>query len=161
MRDRHVGEQAGTRQRERMRHRNRLGEAGDAVQVGVDGDHAVEQSGEELADDALADHLARVEGLVLAHVGQVRRHQGEMARAATPGAARDQQQLEQLFVGTMQAAEQHHIGRQLGRQAQAQLVVGEAVALDLRHLQSCRTRETRGFLALIVEMQQQGVFGTH
>ena len=104
-RDRDVGEQAGPRQRDRMRDGNRLGEAGDAVQVGVDGDHAVEQPGEEFADDALAHHLARMKGLVLAHVSQVGRHQGEVTRAAAPGAARHQQQLEQLLIGPVQAAE--------------------------------------------------------
>jgi hypothetical protein len=46
-------------------------------------------------------------GDVLAHVGQVRRHQREVAHAQGARGAGGQQQFDQLVVGLVQAAQQH------------------------------------------------------
>ena len=160
-RDRHVGEQAGAGQRDRMRHRNRLGETGDAVQVGIDRDDAVEQPGQESADDALAHHLARMEGLVLAHVGQIGRDQDEVAHAAAPGAARHQQQPRAVSrwdgagCGT---APRWPAVRPAGAGATRRRGSGGARSPPPRVLPHARGAR---LLALVVEMQQQGVFGTH
>ena len=76
-----VGQQRGTAEHHGLRGRHGLVQRSHAVQVRVHRHHGVEQAGQEGADDALADRLARVKGNVLAHRGQVRRHQGEVAHA--------------------------------------------------------------------------------
>jgi hypothetical protein len=92
-----------------------LVQGGHAVQVRVHGDHGVEQAGQEGADDALADRLAGVEGDVLAHIGQVRRHQREVAHAQAARGAGGQQQFDELVVGLVQAAQQHGARGQAAR----------------------------------------------
>ncbi|MCY1434694.1 hypothetical protein D9M71_507610 [compost metagenome] len=129
------------------------------MQVRVDGKHRIEALGEELADHPLADHLAGMEGDVLAHVGQVRRHQQQAAGAETARLAGHQQQLDQLLVGAVEAAVQHQgVGQHLAlsqRQAQAQLVVGKAVAFDARGRQAGRRGQTFGGITFVGEIQQQ------
>jgi len=104
------------------------------VQVRVDGDQCVELAGQQLADHSLADHLARVEGDVLAHVGQIGRDQDQSLGAQAARFTGHQQQLDQLFVGVVEAAVEHQLlGDRFAfgqRQAQAQLVIGKTVALD-------------------------------
>ena len=45
--------------------------SGSAVQMRVDGDNAIDASGDQLTDDLLADRFAVVEGGVLAHVAEI------------------------------------------------------------------------------------------
>ncbi len=119
---------------DRIGQRHRLLQGGDAVQVRVDGDQCVELAGQQLADHSLADHLARVEGDVLAHVGQIGRDQDQSLGAQAARFTGHQQQLDQLFVGVVEAAVEHQLlGDRFAfgqRQAQAQLVIGKTVALD-------------------------------
>ena len=117
--------------------------------------------GNERADDGLADHLAGVEGNVLTHVGQVRRHQQQARHAQPARLDRNQQQLDQFVVGTVQAAVQHHLRWQrlaLGqRQAQAQFIIGETVALDAGRAHAQRFGQAQGRLAFIGEIPDLGV----
>ena len=55
-------------------------DVGRAVQVRVDGDHAVDASGDQRADGLLADRFAFVERCVLAHVAEIRRQQDQAFR---------------------------------------------------------------------------------
>ncbi len=128
------------------------------MQVRIDGDHAVEQPGEEAADHFLADHLAGLEGHVLAHVGQVGRDQQQAPRAEAARLAGHQQQLDQLLVGTVETAvQQQGVGQRpvlAQRQAQAQLLVGEAVALDRRGRQPQLGGQAQRGGAFVGEIQQ-------
>ena len=133
-----LGDQARQRRRraegDGIGQRHGLLQGRDAVQVRVDGDQAVEMVGQQPADYPLADHLARVEGDVLAHVGQIGRDQDQSLGAQASRFAGHQQQLDQLFVGVVEAAVEHQLlGDRFAfgqRQAQAQLVIGKTVALD-------------------------------
>ena len=136
-----LGNQVGQQRRATEHHggtfiaqRHGLKQGGHAVQVGVHRQHGVEQLGQETTHHTLADHFARVKRDVLPHVAQVRRDQSQPHRAQATCAARNQQQLDQFFIGLVQAAPHHHTRRQFGRQAQAKLAVWKAVALH--HMQA-------------------------
>ncbi len=149
-----VGQQRRAAEHDGVANRHGLAQHGHAVQVRVHGDDRVEQAGEETADHALADHLAGVEGDVLAHVGQVGRHQREVTRAELARRLRGQQQLHQFFIGLVQAAPEHHARRQRFGQAQAQLAVGKAVARDQGQLQPGRVGGAGRDDALVFKTQQ-------
>ena len=72
------------------------------MQVRVHRDHGVEQSGQELAHDLLADGFAGVEGDVLPHIGHVRGHQRQVLRAQCSRGAGRQQEFNQFVVGLVQ-----------------------------------------------------------
>ena len=55
-----------------------------AMQMRVDGDHAIDASGDQRADGLLADRFAFVESGVLAHVAEIRRQQDEAFRTSAP-----------------------------------------------------------------------------
>lgn len=130
------------------------------MQVRVDGDQPIEVLGNKGADDGLADHLAGVEGDVLAHIGQVGRHQQQALHAEGAGLAGHQQQLDQFVVGAVEAAVQQHLARYglagAERQAQAQLVIGETVPLDGRGRQAQGLGQAQGRGLFVGEIQQQG-----
>jgi len=138
-----------------LAHRHRLLQRGHAVQVRVYRDEGIEQAGQKVAHDALAHGLTGRKGHVLAHVGQVGRHQREVASPQGAGRARGQQQLHQFFVGRLQAAPQRHALGQAGRQAQLELAIGEAVARDGGERQAPGLGGALGDLGLVVEGQQE------
>ena len=59
-------------------------DVGRAMQMRVDGDDAIDASGDQRADDLLADRFAFVERGVLAHVAEIGREQDEAFRASAP-----------------------------------------------------------------------------
>jgi len=138
-------------------HHHSLLQRGHPVQVRVHGDEGVEQIGQKSADDALADRLAGVEGHVLPHVGQVGRDQREVPRAQRARGARRQQQFDQLLVGLLQAAPDHHPRRQKVGQAQAQFAIRETMALQHRQRQTHGLGRAEGHHLFIVETQQRRI----
>ena len=130
------------------------------MQVGVDRDQTVHQLRQEAADDLLADDLARVKGDVLAHVGEVRRHQQDLLGAQLAGFLAHQQQLDQLVVGCVQTAVDDQLCRQLPTgidgQLQAHLGIGEAMAFDAGGRQATGLGQAQGGHLLIFKIQQQG-----
>lgn len=73
-------------------------DVGRAMQMRIDGDHAVEPSGEQRADDLLTDGFAFVEGRVLSHVAEIGRQQDEAFRTSAPERLGREGQSDQLFV---------------------------------------------------------------
>ena len=141
------------RQRDGFASGHHLVQRGDAVQVRIDRHHGIKAARQQAADVALADRLAGRERDVLPHVGEIRARQQQALRTQLAGGRRGDQQLDQLLVGLMQAAQQHHARGQRGGQAQLQFAVGEAVSLDQRQRHVQRTRQRCGHLALVVEGQ--------
>ena len=133
-----------------------LVQRGHAVQVRVDRDHGVEGAGQQPPQVALADHLARCEGHVLAHVGQVGADQREVRGAEFARAGGGQQQRQQLLVGLLQAAQEHRAWRQLGRQSQPRLAVRKAVLAHPRQRHAQGSRQRAGQRAFILPGQQHG-----
>jgi hypothetical protein len=128
----------------------------DAVQVRVDRDHHLEMLRKQAADVTLAHGLARREGDVLPHVGKVGADQHQTPGAQVPRSRRGDHQLHQLFVGLVQATPEHHRALQCRRQAQLQLAVGKAVALDDGQRHAERLGERRRRRALVVEGKHPG-----
>ena len=155
-----VGQQRRAAQGHGARGGHGIAKRGDPVQVRVHGDHGVEQAGEKGADDSLAHGLARVEGDVLAHIGQVGRHQRELAHAQAARTARGEQQLDEFFIGLVQAAQQHGACGQLARgvhgQGELELAIWEAVARDLQRRKAAGGGQAGGGGAFAVEVQQAG-----
>ena len=147
-----VGQRRRTADPDRVRDRNRLAQRRDPVQVRVDRDHGIEQLGQEGADDALADHLARRKRHVLPHIGQIGRDQRQVARAELACAARHQQQLDQLLVGLLQAAQQHDALGQLRRQLELELAVRKAVPQHGNRGQAGFSGQARGHHGLVFEI---------
>jgi hypothetical protein len=107
-----VGQHRCAAEHHRVARRRGFAQRGHALQVRIDRDHRVEQVGQEPANDALAHHLARMKGNVLAHAGEIRRHQRQLPRVQLARGPRHQQQLDQFFVWVGQGAPDHHKGRQ-------------------------------------------------
>ena len=113
------------------------------MQVRVHGDDAVEALRQQLADHALADGFTRRERDVLAHVAQVRgdqRHAGCAERSRGGGR---EHQLDELLVGAVEAAADRHRRRQVRRQREPGLAVGEAMHFDDPAGQARRGRQRR------------------
>ncbi len=105
------------------------GHIGGPVQVGIHRHHPIEVARQQPGEDLLADRLARQEGGVLAHVGQVGSHQHQPLGAQPPPGLGRQDQFHDPGVGMAGAAiDQHRIGR-LGNRRQ-HLAVREAMAAD-------------------------------
>jgi len=107
---------------------------------------------------ALAHGFARVEGNVLAHVGEVRRHQREVAHTQAARGAGGQQQFDELVVGLVQAAQQHGALGQapcaVHGQRELELPIGEAVALDFPRAEAAGRSQGRGGGTFIGKVQQ-------
>ena len=103
-----VGQQWRGGQRECLCRRYGLLQSGDAVQVGVHRDDRIEQVGQEVPHDLLADGLTRLERDVLAHVGQVGRDQAHTGGAQLARGVGREQQGQGLGVRVVQAAGEHH-----------------------------------------------------
>ena len=145
-------------QRDGIFQRHGILQGGDAVQVRVDGDQPVELAGQQLAKHPLADYFTGIEGDVLAHVGQIRRDQDQSPGAQSARLAGDQEQLDQLLVGMVEAAVDHQLlgdGLAFAQwQTQAQFVIGKTVALDCRGGQPRGFGQPQGGGALVIEIQQ-------
>lgn len=128
------------------------------MQVRVHRDHGIEQPCQEPAHHLLAHGLTGVEGDVLPHIGQVRRHQREVLHAEVAGRTCGQQQLHQFFIGLVQATQQHGVPWQAAsglvhRQAQLEFAIGETMAFDGLGRQTgglCQAQRRCGF---VVEIQ--------
>ena len=140
-------------------------QSGHAMQVGIHADHGIEQTRQKRAHDALADGFAWMERNILAHVGQVRRYQGEVAHAQIAGRTGRQQQFNEFLVRLVQAAQQDgtfgHASSHIDRQRQPQFAVRKSVALHGPQCQTGCHRQALGSTLLVVKIQQAalGRFG--
>ena len=73
--------------------------SGGAVQMGIDGDDAIEDSCEQLADDLLADRFACLKGRVLPHVAKIGRDQDQPLGAVAPQGFGGEQQRDSFSLG--------------------------------------------------------------
>ena len=151
-----VAQQRGARERNGLRRRHRLVQRGDTVQVRVHRDDGVKLLGQPLAQDALAHGFAGPERHVLPHVGQVGADQGQVPGAQRTGGGRGEHQFGDFVAGLVQPAQDHHTLGQLRRQAQADLAVRKAVALDRRGLQAGGRRQPQGQRGFVVKVEQHG-----
>jgi hypothetical protein len=101
------------------------------VQVWIDRDDAVEAAGQEGPDRLLADRRARPVDRILAHVAKVGRDQDQPFRpSATPGVL-GEHQLDELWIGSIQAAVDDGDGRRRRHEGD-DLAVWKGVDLDER-----------------------------
>ena len=63
----------------------------------IDGDHAIDTSGDQRADDFLADRFAIVEGRVLAHVAEIGREQDQAFGTSAPQRLGGEQPAQSVF----------------------------------------------------------------
>ncbi len=75
------------------------------------GDGTIEIVRQQAADNSLADNLAGVKRLVLAHVAQVGRDEHQLHYALSAEMLSGEYQLHKFFVGIVQAAAQHYLLR--------------------------------------------------
>jgi hypothetical protein len=75
---------------------------GRAVQVGVDGDDAVDRSRKKLTDGTLADGFTVMKHRILAHVAEIRRQQHQAFGSVASQRFRGEEQRDQLVVGLVQ-----------------------------------------------------------
>ncbi len=154
------GEEARDQRRRRQRdgagRGHRVAQVGDPMQVRIHGDDRVEALGEQPADDALADRLARREGHVLAHVAEVGRDQRHPRGAELARGGGGEQQLDQLGVGMIEAAADRDVGRHVGRQREPGLAVGEAVHVDDPARPIRRGRERARLRRVVGKAQDHG-----
>ena len=90
---------------------------GNAVQMSIHCNHCIKILGQALAYDLLADHLARMKSLVLAHVTQIGRDQCDVRNAHGSRALCCQDEFDQFLIGMIQAAAKHDTWGQMCRQA--------------------------------------------
>ena len=153
---RHPGpEQWGCAEHAAAATRHHLVERGDAVQVRVHRDQAVDLAGQQRADMALADGLAGMESHVLPHIGQVGADQQDLARTERSRRRQGDQQLDQFVVGLVQPAQHQQPIGQPRRQPEPGLAVGKTVAFDQRQRDLQRRCQRIGLRLLIVKGQQQ------
>ena len=109
------------------------------------------------SDDVPAAGLAGQDLVALPHVGETGRDQRDVLGAQPARGAHQQQQFQQLLVGTMQAAIDDHPARQGLGQPQMKLVIEEAMPLDDRALDAHSPGQAFRLPGFIVEVQQQGI----
>jgi hypothetical protein len=129
--------------------------------VRIDGDDGVEGLPQQGAEVTLADDFAGMERDVLAHVGEIRRDQRQLSRAQLARRRRREQQLDELVVGPLQAAQHDDARRQCGRQRELRFAVGEAVARDHVQRPAELARQRVGEAVLVVEGEQHGQRAAH
>ena len=119
-------------------------------------DDGIEQSGEELAYDALAHDLACDEFHVLSHIGQVWSDKGEVVPPSGACITRCEEQLHQFLVGVVQTA-QHGNARRYGRgQTQFEFAIRESVAAHHHRIQAGGSTDGPGVDLIFFEVQKHG-----
>jgi hypothetical protein len=124
------------------------------VQVWIDRDHGIEQSGQETPDDPLAHGFARCKSHVLAHIREIGRHQTQVFGTQRTRGLRRQQQLDQFIVRLVQGAQQHDTRGQFCAQAKAGFSIRKSMALHGHRLQPCSGAQAKRGIPLVVKIQQ-------
>ena len=126
----------------------------------VHGDHGIDHSTQKRPDDPLAHRFPGLKSDVLAHVCEVRRDQGERLNPERARGLGGKQQLNELFVGLVQAAQQHGARRQAAGsvhwQAQLDLSIREAVAFDRQGPQTGGSGQAPCAFGFVGKVKQAG-----
>jgi hypothetical protein len=139
------------------RHAVDLAERAIAMQMGVDGDDAVEGRGKQRGEGSRRHRFTGVEALVLPQIGKIGSRQQDPRGTEIPGSVGGEQQRKRLLVGPAEAGHHDDVpASDVGVQPDQRLAVRKAMQNQRRGLGSKRTRHLRRERVIVGQMEDEG-----